>query len=134
MISRRGKDIYLTSGKLLCLVDGDGWCIVGPAATLVSTKTTLIRNLGATNSNVSGLKAGEMLYVPGYFITLEPNRVLDGEIQKVLRDWQRDPAQMMSRFDRNGDGKLDKDQRTACRSSPTARAGAPVPSRCLAQR
>lgn len=121
-VVRRG-----VSDSLFCLEDGTGRCIIDPegAEVLPSASDAWY---GETPLPVAGppmrrgfrgfgsdyryrewrMHDGDPLYAIGWFRTesnLEPAAV-DEEVAALLRQWKRDPAALMRRFDTDGDGTL----------------------------
>ena len=115
-----------TSDQPFMLNDGTGDCIVYPDRADVSTlrKKTWKGSQRHPRSNISKhslfgsryryteeiLCADDLLYVIGQFQTRQPPSASDLQekaMTDILNDWKQDYDQLVARFDRNGDGKID---------------------------
>jgi hypothetical protein len=126
-----------TSDALFLLDDGTGRCIIDPdgAEVVVTTKDVWYGHDEFPRSGPphgkSWFKLGSgdyryteerlmpgPLYVLGWFNTLRnaPGD-LNMEVALLLRDWKGDQPGLLTRFDRNGDGRIDAAEWDAARSA-----------------
>jgi hypothetical protein len=121
VVSRRVSDglFYLEDETGRCIVDPDGAEVLPSATDTWHGDTPLpvaspamqrgLRSLGGDyRYRESRMHDGDPLYAIGWFRTesnLQPGAV-DAEVAALLRQWKRDPATLMQRFDTDGDGTL----------------------------
>lgn len=102
----RSEDTFL-------IEDGTGECVVDPAnAEVLSAHQTSWRE-NSTYYKVSYLLDGDRIYAIGDLRTLRAaDATLDGkaDLSALLREWKRDPATLVERFDTNGDGEIDLEE------------------------
>lgn len=99
----RSEDCFL-------LEDQTGECVIDPEhAEVLSAHTTRWRD-GNKHYKVNYLLPGDPLYAIG---TLRTLRAADGtldrkaDVSALLREWKKDRAALVRRFDTNGDGDVD---------------------------
>ena len=134
-----------SSDNLFYLVDDTGKCVVDPDGGEISTDEKLQwygDSAWPQNSPLQGggslfagdnyrytewlVLVGQPLYVLGQFRTVAPAQLYNtAEVSRdLIRDWKRDQAQMLDRFDVNGDGQIDTDEWQLLRKSAQLRAQA----------
>lgn len=98
------------SDDTFLIEDGTGECVIDPDdAEVLSAHQTSWRE-GHTYYKVSYLLPGDQLYAIGDMRTL---RAADGTLDRsadlsaLLREWKRDRAVLVQRFDTDGDGEID---------------------------
>lgn len=118
-----------TSDNLFLLDDGSGRCVIDPEGAEITTDEKLCwygdsswpmsAPLLGSGSALLGtgqyrytewlILAGQPLYAIGQFKTVAPAQVYSlSEITRdLIRDWKRDQATMLERFDVNKDGEID---------------------------
>lgn len=134
-----------TSDNLFHLVDDTGKCIIDPDGAEISTDEK-VQWYGdgswPQNSPLQGgssvfssdryrytewlVLPGQPLYVIGQFKTVAPAQLYKtSEITRdLIRDWKKDQAQMLERFDVNKDGQIDEDEWQLVRKSAKMHAQA----------
>ncbi len=133
------------SDNLFHLVDDTGKCIVDPDGAEISTDEKVVwygDSSWPQNSPLQGggsmftsdryrysewlVLPGQPLYVIGQFKTVAPAQLYNSaEITRdLIRDWKKDQAQMLERFDVNKDGKIDEDEWQLVRKSAKLHAQA----------
>ncbi len=134
-----------TSDNLFYLVDDTGKCIVDPDGAEISTDEKVVwygDSAWPQNSPLQGsgslfasdryrytewlVLPGQPLYVIGQFKTVAPAQLYNSaEITRdLIRDWKKDQAQMLERFDVNKDGQIDEDEWQLVRKSAKLHAQA----------
>ena len=138
-----------TSDDLFYLVDETGKCAVDPEGAKVTTthkRTWYGQNRTPPKYTEDGffqqfsgfsqigkkyrfteekIVPGDNLYALGNFTTHGGAGVsfdLKTEVGEILRDWKRDNATMLSRFDANNDGEIDMQEWETARSTAEAEA------------
>jgi hypothetical protein len=109
------------------LEDGSGeMCIVDPegAEMLLRRRIAKMDAFGnnAGKAHYWSLRAGEQIYVLGEFVTkgsITPELDTKRQVGELLESWKKDRAELLRRFDLNGDGQLSLEEwdlaRTAAR-------------------
>jgi len=121
VVSRRVSDalFYLEDDTGRCIVDPEGAEVLPTASDVWHGDTPLpvagppvhrgFRGFGSDyRYRESRMHDGDPLYAIGWFRTesnVQPGAV-DAEVAALLRQWKRDPAELMKRFDTDGDGTL----------------------------
>jgi len=134
-----------TSDNLFHLVDDTGKCIVDPDGAEISTDEKVVwygdsawpqnSPLHSGGSMFSSdryrysewlVLPGQPLYVIGQFKTVAPAQLYKtSEITRdLIRDWKKNQAQMLERFDVNKDGEIDEDEWLLVRKSAKMHAQA----------
>jgi len=133
------------SDNLFHLVDDTGKCIVDPDGAEISTDEKVVWYGDSSWPQTSPLQGGgslfvsdryrytewlvlpgQPLYVIGQFKTIAPAQLYKtSEITRdLIRDWKKDQAQMLERFDVNKDGQIDEDEWQLVRKSAKMHAQA----------
>ncbi|MDX1432365.1 MAG: hypothetical protein R3286_07925 [Gammaproteobacteria bacterium] len=98
------------SDECFLIEDRTGECVVDPEhAEVLSAHTTRWRN-GDMHYKVNYLLPGDPIYAIGVLETLRPaDGVLDAraDVSALLREWKRNRAELVRRFDTNRDGDID---------------------------
>jgi len=121
VVSRRVSDalFYLEDDTGRCIIDPEGAEVLPAASDTWYGDTPLpvagppvhrgFRGFGSDyRYRESRMNDGDPLYAIGWFRTesnVQPGAV-DAEVAALLRQWKRDPAELMRRFDTDGDGTL----------------------------
>ena len=123
------------SEELFALDDGSGQCIVDPeGAEVFATVSTRWYGDSSTPSRKPAARrfgrgryryterrmhAGDPLYAIGRLHTRYASQPWDSdeEVAALLRQWKRDRADLIGRFDRDGDGELDLEEWDAVRAA-----------------
>jgi hypothetical protein len=121
VVSRRVSDalFYLEDETGRCIVDPEGAEVLPSARDVWHGDTPLpvagppshrgFRGFGSDyRYRESRMHDGDPLYAIGWFRTesnVQPG-AMDAEVAALLRQWKRDPAELMKRFDTDGDGTL----------------------------
>jgi hypothetical protein len=98
------------SHDTFALEDASGQCVIDPDGAEIVTTRSRTWTEGAYRCTEWNLIAGEPLYALGAHTTLGgANADLDrkADIAAVLTEWKRDRADLLKRFDANGDGEVD---------------------------
>lgn len=90
--------------------DGSGLCLVDPegAEMLISRKDRWTQ-YGRRYTQWLLIRQ-QTIYTLGEFHTVgsvDPEWTLDAEVKELLASWKRQPAELLRRFDRDGNGQLD---------------------------
>jgi len=101
------------------LDDGSGVCAIDPegAEMLVNRKDVQLR--GDRRLTQWCLIKHDDIYVLGDFVTLgsiDPDRDSARQVRELLAEWKADPAQLLRRFDADGDGEIDVQEWEAARA------------------
>ncbi len=126
-----------TSEELFYLVDTSGHCAIDPEGAVVTPThsntwygTSRIpgryhdsdgvwwaRVLGQLGKpyryNEQRIEPGDPIYAIGHFTThggVGPRFDSDAALSELLREWKRDQASILGRFDENGDGQIDAEE------------------------
>ncbi len=104
---RQDEDVSEAS---FLLDDGSGICAIDPdgAEMLVSRKDVQIR--GERRLTQWCLIKHDDIYVLGDFVTLgsiDPERDSARQVRELLAEWKADHAELLRRFDADGDGQID---------------------------
>lgn len=113
--SGRSSDTFL-------LVDDSGECVVDPDHAEVLSVRHQRWNDGQFRHSAQYLLAGDTLYALGELHTLGGARVpqsRQGDTAALLREWKRDQAHLLSRFDANKDGTIDLQEWETVRQAAT---------------
>ncbi|HWU69600.1 MAG TPA: GIDE domain-containing protein [Stenotrophobium sp.] len=122
-----------TSDDLFLLSDTTGDCIIDPDHASIRPSVTR-RWRGPTPKPGRGpdgswisfgnyryreqlIRIGDVLYALGWFRTQGAERAFDesDDARALLAEWKRDQAQLLKRFDSNGDGQIDMQEWEAAR-------------------
>ena len=93
------------------LDDGSGTCVVDVEGAEILTKHQETRNSENHRMTEWKLLIGDLIYARGGFHTLGGGAVeLDAreDVGNLLAEWKKDQANLLKRFDLNGDGLLDE--------------------------
>ena len=101
---------YARSEYPFLIEDGTGECVIDPNHAEVQSAHQTSWREGTTYFRVTYLLPGDRIYAIGDMRTL---RAGDGtldrktDLNSLLREWKQDRAQLLKRFDSNGDGDID---------------------------
>jgi hypothetical protein len=98
------------SPDLMLLDDGSGKCLLDPEGAEVHTRHYRMWGDGSARKKEWIIQAGDSLYVIGDHATVGgAHSDLDfrGDLAALLSEWKQDKAELLRRFDANGDGDID---------------------------
>lgn len=99
-----------TSGDSFELVDDTGRCVIDPeGAEVIASHKRSWRN-DDYQISIRYFSPGDKLYVIGELAAARPvNESIDNrvEVSALLREWKKDSADFLRRFDMNNDGQVD---------------------------
>jgi hypothetical protein len=134
-----------TSVAPFTLTDGDGQCLVGPVGADVTP--TISDTWFGESEQPDGpppahrslltpeheyryserlIAPGAQLSVLGEFRSQSATGDIDRQVQELLASWKHDQAALLSKFDRNHDGRIDGDEWEAARAAARAQVEATV--------
>jgi hypothetical protein len=112
--SRQGDSWVISdsgeSSDLMRLDDGSGKCLIDPDGAEVHTHHYRIWGDNEYRKKEWIIQGGDSLYAIGDHVTLGgANTDLDfrADLAAMLTDWKKDKAELLRRFDANGDGEID---------------------------
>jgi hypothetical protein len=125
-----------TSEELFLLDDGSGDCIVDPAGAKVypslrrqwrgnsrrpqriPDKTSWLQ-FGDFRYEEELIQIGMPLHALGWFRTQSGAHAFDerADVTELLREWKADQAELLARYDADGDGRIDEQEWEAARSA-----------------
>lgn len=106
----RSRTRHVRSEDTFTIEDGTGECVIDPEHAEVLSANETRWHQGSTQYRVKYLLPGERIYAIGNLRTV---RAADGildrktEVGTLLREWKRDRASLVDRFDENRDGDVD---------------------------
>jgi len=101
--SGQSKDTFL-------LQDKSGDCVIDPEAAEIYGAQSRQWLTGETLYKIQFFHPGESLYVLGDLMTLSSaGLLLDKKTDTIalLKEWKKNPQQLLDRFDKNGDAEID---------------------------
>lgn len=100
----------VTSDASFMLDDGTGECAVDPVGAEMLVRRKDIFNQGDLRQTQWSLIEADRIYVIGEFATLgsiQPDFDTHAQVGELLAEWKRSPAELLARFDLDGNGTLD---------------------------
>ncbi|MCB1743078.1 MAG: hypothetical protein KDK91_22060 [Gammaproteobacteria bacterium] len=99
--------------------DATGVCIIDPDHAEVLACHARRWSVGEHRYMAKYIRPGDPLYVLGELQTVRIDANLDEaeEVRELLREWKRDPASLLQRFDRNADGRLNETEWAEARAA-----------------
>jgi hypothetical protein len=137
------------SSRPFVIDDGSGRCLVSPGEAQIDAReeNTIVKDRWNLRHRVWWIREGESVYAIGYLqrttdltvqtILREPglrgpaHRLSDNQrdehalkerTSRILRSWKQDPAEIVGRFDADGNGKIDLKEWEAAQISARAEA------------
>lgn len=98
------------SSDLMLLDDGSGKCLLDPEGAEVHSRHYRMWGDGSARKKEWLIQAGDSLYVIGEHVTLGGAHTdLDfrADLSALLSEWKQDKAELLRRFDADGDGEID---------------------------
>ncbi len=113
------RESETVSDASFLLEDASGVCAIDPegAEMLVGRKD--VERRGDTRYTQWCLIQHDPIYVLGEFTTIgsiDPERNASRQVSELLADWKADHADLLARFDANGDGEIDLQEWEAARA------------------
>lgn len=95
------------------LDDGSGRCLVDPEGGEILTRHKEVQRNGKRRHTEWRLLPGDTLYVNGAFKTLNGSATradADATLKALLAEWKADRAELLRRFDMDGNGEIDQEE------------------------
>jgi hypothetical protein len=129
------------SSRPFVIDDGSGRCLVSPSDIDIDEReeNTIVKDRWNLRHKVWWIREGDPVFAIGYLqrnsdltaktILREPGLrssdedALTQRATQILRTWKRNPEQLMTRFDADGDGKIDTQEWETVRAAARTEAG-----------